>query len=74
MSEEIETAVPVTAEPVGDPIVKHCAMCGVQFRQMFLTNHFFKCGACGREVDKWDDICSACNTFDEIQCLPAIRP
>ena len=33
----------------------------------------FKCGACGREVGKWDDICSVCNTFDEIQCLPAIR-
>ena len=44
--EEIETAVPVTAEPVGDPIVRHCAFCGVQFRQMFLTNHFFKCGTC----------------------------
>jgi lipopolysaccharide biosynthesis regulator YciM/uncharacterized integral membrane protein len=33
----------------------------------------FKCGVCGREVDEWDDICSVCNTFDEIQCLPAIR-
>ena len=33
----------------------------------------FKCGACGREVDEWEDICSVCNTFDEIQCLPAIR-
>lgn len=48
MSEEIETAVPDINEPVGDPIVKHCAICGVQFRQMFLTNHFFKCGACGK--------------------------
>ena len=33
----------------------------------------FKCGACGREVDDWEDICSVCNTFDEIQCLPEIR-
>ena len=33
----------------------------------------FKCGACGREVDEWEDICSVCNTFDEIQCLPTIR-
>ena len=38
MSEEIETAVPDITEPVGDPIVKHCAMCGVQFRQMFFSS------------------------------------
>lgn len=45
MSEEIVTAE--VSDPVGDAIVKYCAVCGVQFKQMFLTNRFFKCGACG---------------------------
>ena len=29
----------------------------------------FKCGACGKISDKWTDHCSACNTFDAMECF-----
>ncbi len=32
----------------------------------------FKCGACGKISGKWTDNCSACNTFDAMECFLGI--
>ena len=32
----------------------------------------FKCGACGKTLNKWTDHCSACNTFDRMECFLGI--
>jgi len=32
----------------------------------------FKCGACGKTLNKWTDHCSACNTFDTMECFLGI--
>ena len=32
----------------------------------------FKCGACGKTLNKWTDHCSACNTFDAMECFLGI--
>ena len=32
----------------------------------------FKCNTCGKVSDKWTDHCSACNTFDAMECFLGI--
>ena len=41
MSDEIESLV-----PKGSAIVKHCAICGVEFDDSALTNRWFRCESC----------------------------
>ena len=33
----------------------------------------FKCGECGKTLDKWLDHCPACHTFDQIECRPGVN-
>ena len=33
----------------------------------------FKCGGCGKTLDKWLDHCPACHAFDQIECCPGVN-
>jgi lipopolysaccharide biosynthesis regulator YciM len=41
-------------------------------RQIKRAMFNFKCGACGKILNKWTDHCSACNTFDAMECFLGI--
>ena len=41
-------------------------------RQVKRAMFNFKCGACGKISGKWTDNCSACNTFDAMECFLGI--
>ena len=41
-------------------------------RQIKRAMFNFKCGACGKTLNKWTDHCSACNTFDTMECFLGI--
>ena len=41
-------------------------------RQIKRAMFNFKCGACGKTLNKWTDHCSACNTFDAMECFLGI--
>lgn len=37
---------PETIQSKGEALVKHCALCGVEFSETVLTNHWLKCDSC----------------------------
>jgi len=37
---------PETIQPKGEPLVKHCPVCGVEFDETVLTNRWLKCDSC----------------------------
>ena len=41
MSDEIETQI-----PKGDPLVKFCPLCSVEYSEPALTNRWFRCDSC----------------------------
>ena len=41
MSDEIETQI-----PKGDPLVKFCPICSVEYDEKALTNRWFRCDSC----------------------------
>ena len=41
MSDDVERA-----KTKGDPIVKYCSICGVQFDEQQLSNRWFRCDSC----------------------------
>ena len=41
-------------------------------RQIKRAMFNFKCGACGKTLNKWTDHCSSCNTFDTMECFLGI--
>ena len=45
MSTKIEEAT-----LLGEALVKHCPLCGVEFKEIVETNLFFKCLACDKII------------------------